>query len=123
MGYELDYDAEMKIIRGRVQGELNPLLVQSMAADLAKLGKRHKCTRLLNDLREALISKSLIDVYSLPREVERAGIKGSFRRAIVVNPPLDDFRFFETVSINQGQEVRIFLDPEEALLWLVGKSS
>jgi len=40
MGYELSYDAEKKIIRGRVLGELNPSLVKNMAVDLRKTGKK-----------------------------------------------------------------------------------
>lgn len=108
MGYELSYDAEKKIIRGRVLGELNPSLVKNMAVDLEKLGRKHKCPRLLNDLREAVISKSLLDIYSMPRVVEEAGMQKSFRRAIDVNPPVNDYRFLETVSVNEGQEVRVF---------------
>jgi len=122
MGYELSYDAEKKIIRGRVLGELNPSLVKNMAVDLEKLGRKHKCPRLLNDLREAVISKSLLDIYSMPRVVEQAGMQKSFRRAIVVNPPVNDYRFLETVSVNEGQEVRVFSDPEEALRWLVAEN-
>ena len=122
MGYELSYDAEKKIIRGRVLGELNPSLVKNMAVDLEKLGRKHKCPRLLNDLREAVISKSLLDIYSMPRVVEEAGMQKSFRRAIVVNPPVNDYRFLETVSVNEGQEVRVFSDPEEALRWLVAEN-
>lgn len=122
MGYELSYDAEKKIIRGRVLGELNPSLVKNMAVDLEKLGRKHKCPRLLNDLREAVISKSLLDIYSMPRVVEQAGMQKSFRRAIVVNPPVNDYRFLEIVSVNEGQEVRVFSDPEEALRWLVAEN-
>jgi hypothetical protein len=122
MGYELSYDAEKKIIRGRVLGELNPSLVKNMAVDLEKLGRKHKCPRLLNDLREAVISKSLLDIYSMPRVVEEAGMQKSFRRAIDVNPPVNDYRFLETVSVNEGQEVRVFSDPEEALRWLVAEN-
>lgn len=122
MGYELSYDAEKKIIRGRVLGELNPSLVKNMAVDLEKLGRKHKCPRLLNDLREAVISKSLLDIYSMPRVVEQAGMQKSFRRAIDVNPPVNDYRFLEIVSVNEGQEVRVFSDPEEALRWLVAEN-
>ncbi len=122
MGYELSYDAEKKIIRGRVLGELNPSLVKNMAVDLEKLGRKHKCPRLLSDLREAVISKSLLDIYSMPRVVEQAGMQKSFRRAIVVNPPVNDYRFLEIVSVNEGQEVRVFSDPEEALRWLVAEN-
>lgn len=122
MGYELSYDAEKKIIRGRVLGEFIPSLVKNMAVDLEKLGRKHKCPRLLNDLREAVISKSLLDIYSMPRVVEQAGMQKSFRRAIVVNPPVNDYRFLETVSVNEGQEVRVFSDPEEALRWLVAEN-
>ena len=122
MGYELSYDAEKKIIRGRVLGEFIPSLVKNMAVDLEKLGRKHKCPRLLNDLREAVISKSLLDIYSMPRVVEEAGMQKSFRRAIDVNPPVNDYRFLETVSVNEGQEVRVFSDPEEALRWLVAEN-
>jgi len=90
---ELEYDEEKKIIRGRITGELNRAVAAAMALQLAELSHRHGCSRLLNDLREADLIPSVLDIYMIPREVEKAGILKTFKRALVVRPPLDDFRF------------------------------
>ena len=42
------------------------------------------------------------------------------KRAVVFPPSFEqDFSFFETVSSNQGLNIRIFSDPSEALDWLL----
>ncbi|MFA7094598.1 MAG: hypothetical protein WC116_08875 [Thermovirgaceae bacterium] len=117
--YELEYDEEKKIITGRITGELNRAVAAAMASRLAELSLRHGCFRLLNDLREADLIPSVLDIYMIPREVEKAGILKTFKRALLVRPPLDDFRFLETVSFNEGHRLRVFRDPEEALQWLL----
>jgi hypothetical protein len=50
--------------------------------------------------------------------VEDAGLRPDCLRAIVVAKDLDDYAFFELVSKNQGQRVKIFKDIDEAKRWL-----
>ncbi len=118
MKYELSYDQERDLIVGRVDGDIDRVLVNAMASKFAELVASSGCRKLLNDLRGARITHSTFDIYSMPRIVDKQGVPIGCRRALVISEPLEDFKFLETVSVNVGQQVRIFNDPKEALEWL-----
>ena len=118
MKYELSYDQERDLIVGRVQGKINPALVKAMASKFGELIASSGCLKLLNDLRGAHITRSTFDIYSMPRIVDKQGVPIGCRRALLISEPLEDFKFLETVSLNVGQQVRIFNDPKAALEWL-----
>lgn len=118
MDYELEYDEERHLILGHVHGVFDTAVVRRMAVDLAEMVREHECFRLLNDLRDATITGSTPDIYEMPRTVRDVGVPVRCRRALIVREPVDDFRFLETTSVNVGQQVRVFTDPDEALEWL-----
>lgn len=84
MRYELFYDKERDLIVGRVEGDIDPLLVKEMAGELAKMVETFGCYKLLNDLRDSNITRSAFDIYNMPRIVSREGVPINCRRAIVV---------------------------------------
>lgn len=120
MGYELAYDQERDLMVGRVWGNIDETLVKEMAGDLAKLVASSGCHRLLNDLRNARIAHSALEIFGMPRIVDEEGVPVGCRRALVVPAPSEDFRFLETVSVNVYQRVRIFTDMQRAIAWLTG---
>ncbi|KAB2888787.1 MAG: hypothetical protein F9K32_15225 [Desulfobulbaceae bacterium] len=124
MKYTLSYDQKRDIIVGRIEGEMVPALVKEMASEFAGLVRSSGCHRLLNDLRGARITPSTFDIYSMPRIVDERELPLTCRRALVISEEAEDFRFLETVSVNYGQQVRIFTDPAAAVEWLtVDKAS
>ncbi len=120
MNFELRYDGDHDIIRGRVHEKLDAAVAKAMAADLAQLVREHGCRRFLNDLREAQVTSSTLELYSIPRIMKGAGLPGSTKRALVVAEITPDFVFLETASVNAGNQVKLFTDPEAALAWLKG---
>ncbi len=118
MKYELSYDKEHDLIVGRVEGDIDPVLVKKMASEFADIIETSGCHKLLNDLRDAKITPSTLDIYNMPRIISKQGVHLACKRALVVPEASDDFRFLETVSVNVGQQVRIFTDPEAAIEWL-----
>jgi len=121
MKYELKYDEEKDLITGQIHGEFDSSVVSKMGSDLGEMIRKHNCFRLLNDLRDATITPETLDIYAMPRAVEKTGEAVRCRRAILVNPPLEDFDFLETVSVNMGHQFKIFTDAEVALEWLQGR--
>lgn len=119
MKYKLSYDQEQDLIVEKVEGEIDPHAVKAMATEFAELVNRSGCRKLLNDLRGAHITSSTFDIYNMPRIVDTQGVPISCRRAFLLSGSSEDFNFLETVSINVGQQVRIFInDMEAALEWL-----
>lgn len=119
MNFSLHYDAEMNIIRGRVWGALDLEGVRSMAGAVATLSRQTGCRKLLNDLRDATISASTMEIYMLPRVVDREGLVSGIKRALLVRELVEEFRFLETVFINHGQQVRLFQDADDGVRWLL----
>ena len=118
MEYELEYDEALGVIVGRLHGELDAAGARRVASDLAQLVRKHDCRLFLNDLRDANITRSTLEIYSIPRVVKDVGVPGGMRRALVVGGITEDFEFLETASLNAGNLIKLFTDPDEALAWL-----
>lgn len=87
--------------------------------------KEYSCYRVLSDFRNATMNISTIHIYELPglllNRALRVGVSfHDLKRAMVV-PALhfENFRFFETVSFNRMQSIRLFYDMDEAKAWLM----
>jgi len=120
MKYELTYDVERNLIIGHICGEFDSSLVTKMASDLADMIQKHDCYRLLNDLRSAKITPSTLEIYAMPRNVAKSREAMRCKRALVVSGSLNDYHFLETVSANLGQQLKIFIDIDTAVDWLMG---
>jgi len=121
MKYELKYDEERDLILGQVRGGFDSSVVSQMVSDLGDMIRKRGCYRFLNDLRDAKITSETFDIYRMPRNVAKSKEAVRCRRAILVNPPLEDFLFLETASVNMGHQFKIFTDPDAALEWLQGR--
>jgi hypothetical protein len=78
----------------------------------------------LSDYRDATFELSTLEIYDIPYVlsyiVTSEGLRPSqFKRAIVVVKSFHDYHFFETVTLNAGQNIRLFPDTEEAKKWLL----
>lgn len=118
MVYTTSYDQDTDCILVTVQGELDLSLLQSIAADVSKIVDRFGCKRILNDLRDAKPTKLTMDIYSMPETAKQVGVMQACRRALVVTEETPDFHFLETVFVNQGHQVRMFTNLDDARTWL-----
>lgn len=120
MNYELRYDGDLGIIRGVVHGKLDAAVARMVAGEVAQLVEDHGCRRFLIDLRGTQVTSSTLEIYTIPRVVKEVGVPGGLKRALVVTEITPDFEFLETASVNAGNLVRLFTEPEAALAWLKG---
>lgn len=77
----------------------------------------------LYDVRRVTMRLRPIEWFTVPRElpVLTRGATRFVRAAILIAPGQrdeDDYRFYETVAGNRGQQLRVFDDEGEALAWL-----
>ena len=119
MPHEFSYDADTGVLTARVSGIVDKSLVKQIADDMHAETVKHKCTRFLNDYRTAYIDLSTLDVFGLPKLIESMGTDPTSRHAIVVKGMSPILRFFETVTRNRGENVRIFTGMDQARAWLV----
>jgi hypothetical protein len=85
MSYKLKYDKEQDLIIGRVEGNIDKVLVQQMAGEFARLVMTTGCEKLLNDLRSAIIEHSLTNIWEMPKIVCSKGVPLRCKRALVMD--------------------------------------
>jgi len=122
MPYTVDYNKSSECIYVSVDGNMDLSLFGGMAVEVGKCIKEHECGKILNDLRRAVLPESVGDIYYMPKKALDAGVCRSIKRALVVSGAFDDYKFLETVFVNQGNVVRLFNSIEDAEQWLFGDS-
>ncbi len=123
MPYTIEYNPQ-GIITVKVQGQLTLAVIREYAPVVAQWVKEKDCPRILSDLRAAELKLSILEIYSLPHLfTEIASLQGvqmhTVRQAVLVAPGEPLFHFFETVSQNRIQSVKIFYEAESARKWLL----
>ena len=119
MPYKVTYEKEGDYISIIVEGDFALSTLKDLAEDVAKAIEQHGCKRILNDMRLAKLTKGIIDIYNMPKTASTSGIDTRCKRALVVSEQSSDFHFLETVFLNQGHNVKMFTDIEEAMNWLL----
>ena len=126
MPYTIEYDPQ-GIVCLKVHGPLTMAIVKDATREALQLAKEKDCHRVLNDLREAKLKLSMVDVYNLPKlHLESGSTLGmevlKFKLAVVVSSDEKLAYFFETVTRNRMQKVKVFYDDDEsARKWLLEK--
>lgn len=128
MSFSHIYNQKADIIECRVNGDITLPVLKEIFTTHARMTADTGCTRILNDYREASVQLTTIEIYELPQMI--AKIAASFgkdarqvRRALVVSKNSEDYHFYETVAVNNLQKEKLFLDLEEAKLWLMSLPS
>jgi len=125
MSHSVKYDARTGCIETKIQGELNLEEAQELIAEIGAVARERNCFLILGDYRDAVLTLSTMEIHQIPQILSHTldlfGVMArKFKRAIVVADGLEDFHFYETVSRNNGQNIRLFRDIEEARQWLLG---
>lgn len=116
--FSVHYDEECDCLVGSFAGTLNQETLKEYSIEVAKTASKHDFRYFLNDLREADVDFSLIEIINIPGILHAAGLDISWRRAIVVSANLENYRFFETAANTRGFNVEVFTDLNEAMNWL-----
>ena len=124
MTHTVVYNPGLGIIETTAQGTLTLSEAKEIILEIAQLGKEKNCYLCLSGYREAAVDMTTLQIHDLPEVVTNTvnslGLRpGQFKRAIVVKHSFPDYRFFETVTLNPGQNIRLFEDTDEAKKWLL----
>jgi hypothetical protein len=93
----------------------------NMARAIAQTMRAHRINRALIDHRnvESVIG-STMDVYHRPKVFRLIGAILRIKIAEIIKPEhVEHFKFFEMVCLNQGYQLSVFQDKDEALAWLL----
>ena len=89
-----------------------------------ELARSKKVELFLVDDRQARNRATVLELFGLPAMYEELGAPRSGKVAVVMTegtPSEADIRFFETVCVNRGWNVRVFTAQPPAIEWLLGK--
>ena len=126
MSHTIIYNRADRLIETTVQGELTLNEIKEMVLELTSVAKENHCRLFLNDFREAKIKLSIFEIYDLPKIISgiisAEGLESyRLKRAMVAALHSEDLRFFETVTVNSGQNTKLFYSIDKAREWLLGK--
>jgi len=126
MTHTVTFNPALGVIETAAQGNLALQEVKEIISEISQVAIEQDCFLCLSDYREATIEMSTLQIYDIPRIlsdiVTSFGFRPSkFKRAIIAEKSLIDYQFFESVTLNQGQRIRLFQDIEEAKQWLLEK--
>jgi hypothetical protein len=115
------YDEERDCLVGSFAGTMKKETLKEYSIEVAKTASKHDFSYFLNDLREANVDFSSIEIINIPGIFHAAGLDISWRRAIVLPTRLNKYRLFDTVANTRGFNVKVFTDLNKAMSWLKNK--
>ena len=126
MPHAIMYNPEEHVIEIKVQEDLTLNKVKEIISEAIQVAKVQNCFLILNDMREATVKLSTVEIYELPKIIPdifaSSGLNvHQFKRALVAAKDLNDYKFFETVTLNHAQNAKFFTDIDKARKWLIGK--
>jgi hypothetical protein len=92
-----------------------------MAKAITSTMRTNRITKALIDHRNVVsVTGNVVDIYERPKLFKIIGAILKIKIAEIINPEhLEHFHFLETVCVNQGYQISIFQDKEQALAWLL----
>ena len=108
------------------EGEVNKKVIAKYAPRVALAMQHRDCYKLLEDYRKTIIKKDAAEISEIQTfQMEYLAEKGipftQIKRALVMDESLvtnQDMDFFASLSVNKGQQVKVFTDMYLAIKWL-----
>ena len=120
----VEYDSKNAILYARYIGDVVLDDIYASQEAQARAIKKYNCNRILIDARNTNILISTIE-YSYIADLSRKNYSKrgidvrNLLRAFLVDELSENLEFFETVTFNQGLNIRVCTDKAEAIQWLL----
>ena len=112
-------------VKTDITGEIDLNASRGMLSELMETCKREKMVRILIDCREASSHSTVLDVWTLARDLGSLGVTPENLVAVLTRPKdnFDRTAFLELCATNRGYQLRAFREFEEAFAWLTSEQS
>ncbi|OEU50371.1 MAG: hypothetical protein BA871_03945 [Desulfuromonadales bacterium C00003096] len=121
MPWSVELNTELDLIESIYSGYVTICEVEAATLKAFDLASKERPSRFLTELREVELEHSVADLYFIPKEWQRMQAMRMSRLALLVfgcEAMMKDLQFFETTCHNQGWQVRIFTQRQDAIDWL-----
>ena len=124
MPYTINYD-DLGMIKLVYEGDADLKDLKEVITRGVALAMEKNCFRVLSDFRAMKLHLSVTALFSIPleqislsRELRIPYFK--FKRAVVVpEKEFENYKFVENVAVNRSHQLKIFLDMQDAISWLL----
>lgn len=126
MTYELEIAEKDDFVVTVLSGVRTPETLIAAASKTTVFCKERGYSRLLIDLRKMSGGLDTLETFEVAGHgiPNQKHVRNLVRSAIVDHPEnLDRIRFFETVAINRGFNVKVFSDEARAVAWLLADAN
>ncbi len=123
MNYELKMIEKDGFAAAVLEGVRTPDTLLAAAAQATAFCDERNISRVLIDLRSMSGGLDTLETYDVAgRELPRQkAVRRVLKSAILDRPEnIERIRFFETVAVNRGLNVKVFADEKKAIQWLLG---
>jgi len=123
MAYDVRVIPIREFMKTDIAGEIDLNASRGMLSELMEACKRQKMTRILIDCREASSHSTVLDVWTLARDLGALGVTLENRLAVLTRPKdnFDRAAFLELCATNRGYQLRAFREFEKAFAWLTSE--
>lgn len=109
-----------EFMKTNITGEIDLNASREMLSQLMAACKKEHMSRILIDSREASSQSTMLDVWTLAKDLGSLGVSHE-NRVAVLNRPKDNFdraAFLELCATNRGYQIKAFREFEQAFAWL-----
>ena len=119
MGYVIHFDDAINTVITVVEGNLDVPLVNQFAQEMFAKGETLQCKKYLLDIRDTLVTESMVNIAEFALRMEQTGIKTEYHIAVVIHHNEPEHKLFSAMSKNRGYaRLRYFQDIDAAHTWL-----
>lgn len=125
MAYDVRVIPIREFMKTNLTGEIDLNASRELLSELMAACRRQHMTRILIDSREARSQSTMLDVWTLARDLGSLGVTHE-NRVAVLNRPKDNFdraAFLELCATNRGYHLKAFREFELAFTWLTSEPS
>jgi hypothetical protein len=125
--FDILLDDDLRLVKVCVTGDVSESDGRNVISTARELASEHNYN-ILYDMREAITNVPFAGWFRIPRELDvfKTSNAKIIKAAIIItrtDNELKGYRFYETVTYNLGFRIRIFFDENEAMDWLMSKST
>jgi len=127
MPWTVEYDHELDVVKGTYVGRVTADEFKEATIKAIGLAKDHNTNLFLIDDSNWEGGASVAGLIGLPDLYEKLKADRCSRAALILpssgTAALEDARFYETVCLNRGWQVKVFSTRQDAVAWLIDKES
>ena len=123
MAYDVRVIHIREFMKTDITGEIDLNASRGMLSELMEACKLENMTHILFDCREASSHSTVLDVWTLARDLGSIGVTPENRVAVLTRPKdnFDRAAFLELCATNRGYQLKAFREFEEAFAWLTSE--